>query len=176
MEKQSFFNLKPYLFIFWPYRGACGIFVPPPGIEPVPPTVEAQSFNRWTTRESPRAFSKHSNWRLPVSARLDVSSERSLLSHPICFRPTDVKSLSFPTFCSSEMMQYMDCHCLQQAVLTGCFTPAPPASNAGGITGQGAVPCCRTIPTLLLSYFLPDSCYELIYFKVKMRNAGLDEA
>ena len=30
---------------------ACGILVPRPGIEPVPPAVEAQSLNHWTTRE-----------------------------------------------------------------------------------------------------------------------------
>ena len=30
---------------------ACGALVPRPGIEPVPPAVEAQSPNHWTTRE-----------------------------------------------------------------------------------------------------------------------------
>ena len=102
--KIFFFNFI-YLFIFWLYHWACGIFVPPPGIESAPPTVEAQSFNHWTTRESPRAFSKRSNWRLPLSARVDVLSEMSPLSHSICFWPADVKSLSFPTFCPSEMTQ-----------------------------------------------------------------------
>ena len=33
---------------------ACGILVPPPGIDPVPPAMEAWSSNHWTTRESPR--------------------------------------------------------------------------------------------------------------------------
>ena len=33
---------------------ACGILVPQPGIEPVPPAVEAQSLKHWTTREVPR--------------------------------------------------------------------------------------------------------------------------
>ena len=32
---------------------ACSILVPQPGIEPVPPAVEAQSLNPWTTREVP---------------------------------------------------------------------------------------------------------------------------
>ena len=36
---------------FWPCRTACGILVPQPGIEPVPPAVEAQSPDYWTTRE-----------------------------------------------------------------------------------------------------------------------------
>ena len=30
---------------------ACGIFVPQPGIEPVPPASAVQSLNHWTTRE-----------------------------------------------------------------------------------------------------------------------------
>ena len=30
---------------------ACGILVPQPGIESMPPAVEAQSLNHWTTRE-----------------------------------------------------------------------------------------------------------------------------
>ena len=29
----------------------CGILVPPPGIEPMPPAVEAQSLNLWASRE-----------------------------------------------------------------------------------------------------------------------------
>ena len=34
-------------------RTACGILVPRPGIEPVPPVVEAWSPNHWTAREVP---------------------------------------------------------------------------------------------------------------------------
>ena len=37
----------------WPHHTAGGILVPRPGIEPVPPTVEAWSPNHWTTREVP---------------------------------------------------------------------------------------------------------------------------
>ena len=33
---------------------ACRILALQPGIEPVPPAVEAQSLNRWTTREVPQ--------------------------------------------------------------------------------------------------------------------------
>ena len=36
---------------------ASGILVPQPGIEPMPPEVEAQSLNHWTAREVP--VSKH---------------------------------------------------------------------------------------------------------------------
>ena len=41
-----FFNL-----FFWPHRVACGILVPRPGIEAVPPALGAQSLNHWTPRE-----------------------------------------------------------------------------------------------------------------------------
>ena len=36
---------------------ACGILVPKPGIELVPPAVEVWSLNHWTTRESPSSSS-----------------------------------------------------------------------------------------------------------------------
>ena len=35
---------------------ACGILVPRPGMEAVPPAVEAWSLNHWTTREVPQYF------------------------------------------------------------------------------------------------------------------------
>ena len=35
---------------------ACGILVPPPGIEPRPTAVKAPSPNHWTTRELPELF------------------------------------------------------------------------------------------------------------------------
>ena len=44
------------LFFFWGFFGpcfaACGILVPWPGIEPMPPAVEAWSLNRWTPGKS----------------------------------------------------------------------------------------------------------------------------
>ena len=40
-------------FFFWPHCTAGGILVPRPGIEPVPPAVEAWSPNHWTARELP---------------------------------------------------------------------------------------------------------------------------
>ena len=39
--------------VFWPHHAACGILVPLPGIEPVPPAVKVWSLNHWTTREIP---------------------------------------------------------------------------------------------------------------------------
>ena len=41
---------------------ACGILVPWPGIEPVPPAVEVQSLNYWTTREVPQIFLSLMPW------------------------------------------------------------------------------------------------------------------
>ena len=46
-----------YLFIYlftWPHHEECRILVPWPGIEPLPPVLEAQSLNHWTTKEVPR--------------------------------------------------------------------------------------------------------------------------
>ena len=37
----------------WLHSRACGILLPRPGIEPMPPAVEAQILNHWTTREGP---------------------------------------------------------------------------------------------------------------------------
>ena len=47
-----FFSSLFFFFFFAP----CGILIPRPGIEPVPPSVDACSPNHWTTREFP---SKH---------------------------------------------------------------------------------------------------------------------
>ena len=44
--------------MFWPRLAACGILVPWPEIEPVPPTLEAWSLNHWTTREVPMKIFK----------------------------------------------------------------------------------------------------------------------
>ena len=41
------------LFIYWPHSMVCGILVPRPGMEPMPPAGEAQSLNYLTTRNVP---------------------------------------------------------------------------------------------------------------------------
>ena len=48
----------PLLFVclFWPCHVACGILVPRPGMEPIPPAVEVRSLNHWTAREVPVCF------------------------------------------------------------------------------------------------------------------------
>ena len=45
-----------YLFIFTFWHVACGILVPWPGIEPMPPALGAQNLNHWTTREVQHYF------------------------------------------------------------------------------------------------------------------------
>ena len=42
-----------FFFLFCPHHLACGILVPQPGIEPVPPAGKVQHLNHWTTREVP---------------------------------------------------------------------------------------------------------------------------
>ena len=49
---QVFFFFFFFLF-FWLHHAAYGILVPHPGIEPVPPAVEARSPNHWASREFP---------------------------------------------------------------------------------------------------------------------------
>ena len=51
-------NFMLCLFLsFWPRCVGCRIFVPQPGMEPLPPAVEAQSLNQWTARKVPFFFS-----------------------------------------------------------------------------------------------------------------------
>ena len=56
MELALFFTLFYLISFFWPHHIVCRILVPWPGIELVPPAVEAQSPNHWTTREFPSIF------------------------------------------------------------------------------------------------------------------------
>ena len=54
----SSFNLSQlyvliFNFFFWLHWASCRIIVPLPGIELMPPTLEAQSHNHWAAREVP---------------------------------------------------------------------------------------------------------------------------
>ena len=51
------------LFIYLLYHNACGVLVPRPGIEPMPPTVAARSPNHWATRKVPAWLFKQQGWR-----------------------------------------------------------------------------------------------------------------
>ena len=61
---------------FWPRCTACGVLVPWPGIEPVPPAVEVRNPNHWTAREFPvilvlnqiNCFPSKTSWkkRMPI--------------------------------------------------------------------------------------------------------------
>ena len=48
-----FFQIYFCLFFFWLHYAAWEILVPPRGIKPVPPALEAQILNHWTTRAVP---------------------------------------------------------------------------------------------------------------------------
>ena len=51
-----FFKKNPFMYLFfyfWLHHAACGILIPRPGTEPMPPAVEVRSLNHWTTREVP---------------------------------------------------------------------------------------------------------------------------
>ena len=47
------FMVSTFFFFFCPYHEACWILVPQPGIEPVPPAVEAWSLSHWAASEVP---------------------------------------------------------------------------------------------------------------------------
>ena len=64
------------LLLFWLCRTACGILVPRPGIEPVPPAVEVQSLNHWTAREVPGFTYLKSRILLPVCMQMGVIQQR----------------------------------------------------------------------------------------------------
>ena len=51
---RSCFVLLLFCLLFWLYHVACGIFIPPPWIEPISPVMEVRSLNHWTVREVPK--------------------------------------------------------------------------------------------------------------------------
>ena len=51
--EQRYFKGDFKVVFFFGRCAACGILVPQPGIEPVPPAVEPRSLNCWTAREAP---------------------------------------------------------------------------------------------------------------------------
>lgn len=57
-----FFSFFFSFLIFWLHRAAYGILAPRSGIEPVPPALEAQSLNHWTTTEVPPVFHLEADW------------------------------------------------------------------------------------------------------------------
>ena len=61
-------------FYSWPRCTACGILLPWPGIEPMPPAVEAWSLNHWTTTEFPgQSFlSSDGSWSLWASSLFQI--------------------------------------------------------------------------------------------------------
>ena len=55
MQVQGFICFRSFFLSFfsWLFHWACRILVPRPGINPRPPTAEAQSSSHWTAREFP---------------------------------------------------------------------------------------------------------------------------
>ena len=68
------------------HRVARGILVPRPGIEPIPPAVEARSPNHWTSREVLQSFAK---WLSASSTPIEAGS-------PSRHRVSRAKLLSSP--------------------------------------------------------------------------------
>ena len=60
-QARSYCFIVFYFIYFWPSHLACGIFLPQPGTEPMPPAVGVWSFNNWTSREVPRQASWKNN-------------------------------------------------------------------------------------------------------------------
>ena len=50
-EEDMYSYIYIYILMFWLHCTACGILVPRPGIEHLPPTLKVWSLNSWTTRE-----------------------------------------------------------------------------------------------------------------------------
>ena len=74
------------LLFSWPRRVACGVLVPRPGIEPVPPALGARSLNHWTARQVPGVI--HSKWIDPRSfflgsAGTAASAQRGSVFPPV---------------------------------------------------------------------------------------------
>ena len=64
-----------FFFFFWPCCAACGIIIPWPGIEPMPPAMAMQSLNHWTAREVPE--------------RAIISAEKSYWLEVFILNPAD---------------------------------------------------------------------------------------
>ena len=76
-QRWSFF----FWLFFWPCHAACRILVPRPGIESVPPAVEAWSPNHWTAR----GFSKDGHGE-PRSLEVLLFSPPHCPRHPHSYR------------------------------------------------------------------------------------------
>ena len=89
------------LFYFWLQWVACQILVPQPGIEPVPPEVEAWSFNHWISSEVPELI-------FSLNGKICNIIHLSLLDPPknsfSTFRNHFVLNLVTPSLSSKEIL------------------------------------------------------------------------
>ena len=58
-----------FIYLFFFGIPPCGILVPQPGIEPMPPAMEVGSLNHWTTREDPTPLFILRRWLRMVAAQ-----------------------------------------------------------------------------------------------------------
>ena len=122
--------------LFWPHPEACRILVPQPGMEPMPPAVDALSLNHWTIREvlslffliptgrsipdAPRPTRlrlEHWFFQACVSAvlaRAGVGEETGVKFQdvvPTLRRPRSVESIGRREFCPQIMVLGREDHC-----------------------------------------------------------------
>ena len=72
--------------LFWaPCSVACGILVPQSGIEPLPPTLEAQSLNHWITTEAPLKDKNNIKTAEPSAVAISPEGHGFLSLNPIKF-------------------------------------------------------------------------------------------
>lgn len=151
MEKQSFLYLKIYLFHFLAIPTSMWDLRSPIRDWTCAPTVEAQSFNRWPLRKAPELFLNTATEDSQCQPDLMCRQRGFFFLIPFVSDRLDMKSLSFPTFSAPGWDAAVYGLPLPPAGRADRLpTPAPPASNAGGITGQGAV--CLAVE-LSLPYF-----------------------
>ena len=72
--------------LFWaPCSVACGVLVPQSGIEPLPPTLGAQSLNHWITREAPSKDKNNIKTAEPPAVAISPEEHGFLSLNPIKF-------------------------------------------------------------------------------------------
>ena len=84
--------------MFWPCYAVCGLLVPQPGTEPVPPELEAQSLNHWMAKE------------VPIMILFNFSKTLIRAAHPFSHSP---KSVLLRSHCHIQVFLFcMDVHLL----------------------------------------------------------------
>ena len=98
------FWLSKFLFFFFCHTTACRVLVPPSGIEPLHPAVEARSPNHWTAREVPGSVNScTARVAIPIATLRGILVAGRVLSLPFPIQlpprsdqPTDSRQLKVP--------------------------------------------------------------------------------